>query len=269
MDKLTDIQIETTTSCPAKCLMCPLKTMKRKGGEMDSKLLYKILDEIASLAPITVHPFLNGEPFADKRQFDILDYLSKESEVEIVYFTNMECLTKEVINKLVQYTNINRINASFNGGTKKTYQKVMGLKSFKENREKILYLAQRIKDTGSEILFTVSMVNLPNTKDEVKIFKQLFPGILADDTRYKNYGKGGHHTFYRPCRRLLNHMTVLWDGRVNLCCMENEGAVILGDLKKETIKEVWERNQPMRDNMRLYHFDKLPPICSKCNIEEY
>ena len=39
------IQIEPTNICNARCVMCPLKDMKRKTGYMDFELYRKIIDE--------------------------------------------------------------------------------------------------------------------------------------------------------------------------------------------------------------------------------
>jgi radical SAM protein with 4Fe4S-binding SPASM domain len=42
-----------------------------------------------------------------------------------------------------------------------------------------------------------------------------------------------------PCRRAMNQIMVLWDGRVSLCCFDAEGAVILGDLNHQSLRDVY------------------------------
>jgi hypothetical protein len=32
---------------------------------------------------------------------------------------------------------------------------------------------------------------------------------------------------------------VLWDGRVSLCCFDAKGEVVFGDLKEQTLREVY------------------------------
>jgi hypothetical protein len=42
-----------------------------------------------------------------------------------------------------------------------------------------------------------------------------------------------------PCYRPWLTFTVLWDGRVSLCCADFDGRHILGDLNTSSIKDVW------------------------------
>ena len=43
-----------------------------------------------------------------------------------------------------------------------------------------------------------------------------------------------------PCIRPWFSVTILWDGRVTLCCKEYDGKYILGDLSRgDTLKNVW------------------------------
>ena len=43
-----------------------------------------------------------------------------------------------------------------------------------------------------------------------------------------------------PCYRMWLTFTVLWDGRVSLCCADYDGRNVLGDLRTSTIAEVWK-----------------------------
>ena len=42
-----------------------------------------------------------------------------------------------------------------------------------------------------------------------------------------------------PCYRLWLTFTVLWDGRVSLCCADFDGRHVLGDLNTSSIREIW------------------------------
>ena len=43
-------------------------------------------------------------------------------------------------------------------------------------------------------------------------------------------------------------MSVLWDGRVVTCCMDSNGVQVLGDLRTQTVQEVW--NGPVLTGLR-------------------
>ena len=68
-----------------------------------------------------------------------------------------------------------------------------------------------------------------------------------------------------PCYRLWLTFTVLWDGRVSLCCADFDGRHVLGDLRTSTIREVW--NSPAYRAVRRQHLESGgPEICRSCDL---
>lgn len=67
------------------------------------------------------------------------------------------------------------------------------------------------------------------------------------------------------CMRLWQTMTVLWDGRVSICCLDYEGSEIVGDLRTSTMREIWEGERLAQ--IRAWHtrgeFGTVP-ICANC-----
>ena len=57
-----------------------------------------------------------------------------------------------------------------------------------------------------------------------------------------------------------------WNGDVVLCCDDWNHQVILGNLKKERIEEIWfgNRLKAIRELHKKGEFDKIS-ICSGCN----
>jgi hypothetical protein len=67
-----------------------------------------------------------------------------------------------------------------------------------------------------------------------------------------------------PCYRPWLTFTILWDGRVSLCCADFDGREVLGDLRTSTIKEIW--NGPAYRQVRRAHLDHGgPSICQSCD----
>jgi radical SAM protein with 4Fe4S-binding SPASM domain len=67
------------------------------------------------------------------------------------------------------------------------------------------------------------------------------------------------------CIRAISYLTVLWDGRVNLCCMDVPERVCFGDLTKQTVSEVWfspERQRYVETHLRAKGHEL--PICKEC-----
>jgi len=66
------------------------------------------------------------------------------------------------------------------------------------------------------------------------------------------------------CCRPRRQIVVMWDGRVNLCCMDSDGEVILGDVRTSSLKEIWESN-----GARMYREKKKSELdlCKICNMQ--
>jgi radical SAM protein with 4Fe4S-binding SPASM domain len=68
-----------------------------------------------------------------------------------------------------------------------------------------------------------------------------------------------------PCYRLWLTFTVLWDGRVSMCCADFDGRHVFGDLNSQTIAEVW--NSPLYMAARRQHLESGgPEICRSCDL---
>lgn len=69
----------------------------------------------------------------------------------------------------------------------------------------------------------------------------------------------------KPCVGLFTHFGVRWDGQVSACCRDFNAKLNLGNLKNQTIAELW--NSKKLNQIRLHHikgeFEKIS-ICEKC-----
>jgi radical SAM protein with 4Fe4S-binding SPASM domain len=262
MDSLNSIQIESSTACNGHCSFCPRFDMTRQGGVMDDELFHKIVVEGMDMGCRIFTPFLNGEPFLFPKLFEWLDYL-KERDLRFVLYTNASVMTKDKADKINTYTNINDLCFSMHGYDKESYESQMKLNY--ENSVKNIRYFMSIAQIPYHIHMLASETNKPGSDIFLKTW-----GENARIYKYANWaGKrpsdmsGEQH----PCDRILHEMTVYWDGRVNLCCMDSDGGVILGDLNNQTVKEVWESNQWMRNRHHNLDFDLT--LCRDCNFNRY
>jgi len=71
----------------------------------------------------------------------------------------------------------------------------------------------------------------------------------------------------KPCLRLWYTLTVLWDGRVALCCVDYDGRYIMGDLKESNLKEIWNSDQycsVRRQSLRNRYEKDI--LCRNCTL---
>jgi hypothetical protein len=61
-------------------------------------------------------------------------------------------------------------------------------------------------------------------------------------------------------------LQVLWDGRVAACCYDYDGRMILGDLRRQTIAEIWH-GEPYRRLRRAQATGDFAewPLCRNCD----
>ncbi len=228
------LQIETTNICNAKCVFC-IHSKLKKFGTMSDKLFLKILNHAREIPSIKIIvPMLLGEPFCD----DIINRLKQINKIlpdkKIVIFTNGSLLNPKIIKQLDKIKNL-EMWFSLNG-TAETRKKLMGLDDY----DYVVKMINLYKITGKP--FQVSYINHPDITEEIKEFKKeikKYDWKIAE-VFYKNFSgdifEGCRQTY---CKRAISQMTIMYDGQVNLCCME-EGKVIFGDVKTSSIKKIWE-----------------------------
>jgi sulfatase maturation enzyme AslB (radical SAM superfamily) len=259
MHELKSIQLESSTICNGRCVFCPRFDMTRPEGEMTDELFHKIVEEGVEMGVQLISPFLNGEPFLFTRLFEWLDYL-KERGINFTLYTNASALTKEKADKINTYTNCVDLIFSMHGYNKESYESQMSL-PYDKVKANIEYFVSIAK-----IPYQIYMLDTSINHEGVNQFLKTWEGSRVFFAKYTNWA-GKRPSSMRgskiPCDRILSEMTIYWDGRVNLCCMDSDAGVVLGDLNKQSIKEVWESNQWMRDKHVALDFDL--PLCRNCN----
>lgn len=265
MSRLHTIQFEGGTYCNSRCAFCPLTDLTRTKGMMTDEMFYKIIQEGKAMGVKRFIPFLNGEPFANPKIFEWLDYMEKE-RVKTVLFTNAELLDEEKIDRLVQYKNIEYINCSVNAATKETYDKIMRRPDFDTVEKNVKYLIEK-----SPFKIKVGMTLVEDNLKERLAFKRKW----RSKTKFGDFVNwaGARHDLLEktgekiPCGYILSKMYILWDGRVCLCCFDYDGKVILGDLKKQSLREIWDNSEEIREKSRRLNFDNS--LCKECNGNAY
>jgi len=268
------IQVESSTACNLACSFCPRKTMQRATGKMGIKFFAKIVRQVAFLGINKVIPFLNGEPFAF---IDLFGWLSvmREWGIRTDLFTNGTLLDATKASRLLSFADvIDVLVFSIPALDAENYEEITGSNSF--DQLKINVAAFHAMNQGS-ISTQIHMPLMEQTQgylDRWVAFWKQYCEVVAPTDFYNFAGKvsdplelkvdATHETGFCP---RLNHLTVLWDGRCALCCMDSEGEVIIGDLRKQSIVEIY--NSPVARAYRDAHtegrFADLE-LCRKCNM---
>ncbi|HEY2433700.1 MAG TPA: radical SAM/SPASM domain-containing protein [Vicinamibacterales bacterium] len=262
------VQIESTNICNAKCVFCPRDEMHRAQGVMSRELFRKVVDECAALGITHVRMHNYGEAFLDRHLAEKVRYAKDKGIKEVGMISNGSLITEKVARAVIE-AGLDAINISVDAGGKEVFDATrIGL-----NYEKVIANVERLVRIRSELgrvhpKLILSFVRQHNSADE-QAFIQHWRGI-ADKihiTELHNWAGTLNHEsdVTYPCYRPWLTFTVLWDGRVSLCCADFDGRTVLGDLNRESIREIW--NSDAYRAVRREHLESGgPDICRACDL---
>ncbi len=247
------IQIETTSHCQATCSFCPHREMKREKGVMDDEIFLEIVKQARDMSIQDIYPFLNGEPFLDPRIYKRLSvinnvYGTRSSSANILIYSNLGVNLKEV----EEHRHLLRkclIVVSIAEGVDREVREE-NISKLKEARVPMTIHTTKIPGLLKEADLLSKKHNIPGSAFSVYNWAGL---IESDDTFQDGY-----------CSRTRDQICILWDGCVTLCCMTMEGDPIIGDIRLQSLENIWNS-----DTARLYRENiksKLDP-CMNCNMQ--
>lgn len=286
--------IDNTNLCNAKCSWCPNDTITGKKGIMDNALFEKIINNYGEKGGI-VRFGTFGEPLLDPGFTKKIDFIQKFTSIykrELI--TNGYALDEDIARKLIDQKVDTEI--SLDELDKGLYEKLKGV-SFDKTWKNLVRLFQlndkakipieiniRIKTSTSEEMIrnnplfkelshtncTVEL-NPISTMDSLsnwggKFDKASFISegkILRSQRAYKEFNLKNQ----APCHQLWKWMVINWDGRVVLCCTDIYTNVVLGDLKKKKIEEIWRG--PVLTKLRegfINRNGRKNGICKSCDL---
>ena len=262
------VQIESTNICNAKCVFCPRDEMHSRQGVMDRDLFEKVVDECAALGITHVRVHNYGEPFLDRQLVEKVRYAKSKGIAEVGMISNGSLLTEDIAQGMID-AGLDAINISVDASGKETFERTRVNLKYDEVIGNVETLVSLRKASGKHHpKLILSFVRQHNSADE-QAFIAHWRGI-ADKvhvTDLHNWaGTLNERSDVRyPCYRPWLTFTVLWDGRVSLCCADFDGRHILGDLRTSTIAQIW--NGPAYRNVRRQHLESGgPEICRSCDL---
>jgi molybdenum cofactor biosynthesis enzyme MoaA len=268
------LRVETTNNCNARCVTCPRSGMKRAVGVMDMHLFRSVIDQAVKMGIRNVHLHNYGEPLLDRTLPEKIFY-AKQKGLHAKIFSNGSLMTPDMAERIIE-AGIDEVKISVDGCTKETFERIRKPLVFEDVIKGIENLIQA-RAGRSRPGISLVFVDFDQNHSEVAALKKKW-GPRVDSvivTEYHNWAKGaaGKVSLRQrlqkkiPCARLWKTVTVLWDGRVALCCLDYNGDVILGDVSKEPLSSVWSGEK--YSQLRRLHAQGAQEkifLCSECTI---
>lgn len=268
------IGIELTNHCNLECIMCPQPRMTRDQGLMSEELFKKIIDEVKGKSEF-IYLYGMGESLLHPGFFKLTDYAVK-SGLATSLSTNLTLLNEERSRKLLE-SGIDFIVLAFDGGSKDTYEAIRLGGEFEKSLAQVKKFLQLKNEFNAKCVVDLQFILMDDNKHEVTRIKDLFTKeeqSAVNTFRIKpvfdspsiNTKKINHE---HPCYFLWSTMTINWDGRVALCCMDYDSEVVVGDVRTMSVYEVWngEKMANLREKHKKLDYSSMP-ICDKCPVPE-
>jgi pyruvate-formate lyase-activating enzyme len=267
------VLMETTSACQLRCKMCAREDALKRGtlkiGQMEEWLAEKIVNEVASVNPKTRMWFCYfGEPTISKQLWKRIRY-AKDNGVETTIINSNGNLLKPAMADQLIESGLDEIYIGLDAASSETYAQVRIRGHYDTVVENIEYLLHHKPD---RLKVTVQFGVYEENEHELEGFKKFWAdkgvGIFI---RPKLTWIGSLSEHYHtqegryPCPWIFDSLPIYFNGLVPYCICDWDNRLPSGDIKHQTIAEVWQGAYRNWQNMQLAgRFEELPEFCRAC-----
>jgi radical SAM protein with 4Fe4S-binding SPASM domain len=301
------VKIELCSDCNFACSYCAFTTRTEKPQrEMDFELFKKIANELKECKIPEVGLFYIGESMLSMNLlFEALSYLKDEMKIPYVFLTSNGSLatphnTKRLMKRgldsikwsvnfsdIKQFSSMTKIKdqvkTDFPGGytfmdtATKTFEQILkNIQKAWELREENNYptrlYASSIHYNDEQVEKMQPLLNqfiLPYVDEHYWL------PLLNEVPQFGNKKTPGNSGIYYkavdpiPCWTIFTAGHILSDGRFTACCHDAIGKWVMGDLKTQSLKEIWN-SQKFKELRKAHLAKKIKgTICEACLEPQY
>lgn len=286
------VQIQTLNACNASCIMCPYGKMSTRpnSGRMDDALWDKIVNEILEHDEVgTFIPMLQNEPFLDVQILNKVKQFKEKAQrrVLVELITHGGLLSTETI-EAIRYSNLDILSISIDSIHKEIYEKIrVGL-----DYDLVMSNIDHLIKAKLKTKVAIRMVRQTANRNEVKEFVAFWKARGLETVLWDVGNRSGAVPHFESLKvpkekepwyalvstsflkRVLPHCPVpfymtslLHNGDLLVCGFDWKHELILGNVRHQTIAEIWNSDQ-MKEIRRLHYEKKAKNInlCNSCSI---
>ena len=247
------VKIEVTSRCDLKCFFCQLTIKDRVKGNMDDKLMYKILDGVREAGVEEVGLFWIGEPFLNKSLANYVAYAKKIGINYVFVTTNGRLANAERLRPVFE-AGLDSIKFSMNATSKHTFQATTGVDGYDQVIANIMTASQIRGDNPTPRIYASSVFDINKPEDYKKIDETIVPYVdehyplrlygeftLDSDSKEVVHQHETNRTLESmlPCWSLFTVPHISYDGFISACFCDFDEAFFMADLKEVSFMEAW------------------------------
>lgn len=262
--------IELTNHCNIRCVMCPRgepNMMTRPEGNMSVDLFKKVLSELRYFSDPSWFQ-LFGEPLLNPCFFEQVALAKREKKIlKLGVSTNATLLNQSNSEKILK-SKLDVLMIAIDGTNKEVYESIRKSEHYTyeevvANAEEFLSMRKRMAKKTPHV--QLSIIVMDKTAPELESFRQFWMEKGANEVVFKRFVNWANQSNVSdiaglskslnqstnpdyPCKLLWESMVITWDGKVVCCCFDYDTVMPMGDLKVQTLKEIW--NSPAYQKLR-------------------
>jgi radical SAM protein with 4Fe4S-binding SPASM domain len=285
------LNLSLSAVCQAHCIFCPTsRGTKIEPKFMNFELAKKIVDEANSEGFGEMFKFSeNGEALLNKEFNSIFSYFrSMLPRSPAILVTNAELLDEEKSRFLLEH-NLGGIVVNIDGATKETYEFVKKGLDFDKVKTNVLQFIHLRKDLASAASICIQILSARNyyknakrpyknliddTSEVIKFWRPLLGKndslrVIAEPWLWAEGGNEklrGRPHICKLFERVWEECYIAASGDVYICCLDYNADVVFGNVKHQSIREIWngKRRAEILQYLKDSQFAKIGPPCVNC-----
>jgi len=283
------INVDPSDVCNFQCKFCPTadhelmkRTPGRNHGLIDFNLYKKIINDICEFEkPIKVlRLYKDGEPLLHPRFPEMIRYAKEKRCAErIDTTTNASLLTPKKNIEIIE-AGLDRINISVEGVNENQYLKFSNYKiDFDKFVGNIRHFYENRKNCEMIIKINGDTISDDDKKKFYEIFGDIADGVYIEhimscwpefelkkvevNQEFGIYGQKIKEV--QVCPYIFYSFSINSDGTASACFLDWSRKLIIGDAKKESVKDIWNGEKLFNlQKMFLEKKRKEHPVCRNC-----
>ena len=244
---------------------------------MDWDLYRSIVDQSVALGIRRFSAYLMNEPMLDRELPQRVEYISARiTKPQYVKVTSHGGLLTERMARGLLDAGLHKLKISVQSLNPQTYRDIMGLELSKTLRNIDRFLELKQKGSYKLPRLEIVMVDSIQTHSEIPEIKRYWQSRdiklyiepvenRADQQSIRDSAMGARQLrAFSWCRRLMEQIYILYDGRMLQCCADWEQRSVMGDLRQDSLAGIWYGKRYSEFRRRFAAGDVRGMICACC-----
>lgn len=277
--RLQIVSLETNSVCNQACYFCPVSVDPREDAVMPDSMFTSILEQLGAFRDTLDAIFLQSynEPTVDRRFVRHVKEIM-DAELPVAVLTNGSGLTPSRVDEILEAGPLRYLSVNFSTMDEARYAADRG----KDQAALVLRNLDYMKDrpVAREMKILVLGRNDETHRRDYEEIGKHFAGSSFVVEKHDVMDRAGYFEFglkpdapirtLRGCdnvgSRPIQHLHITPKGSCVLCCEDYDERYVVGDLSRQSIREVLEGPEMTKMRAWVYGFEDAPDdfICRRC-----